>query len=125
MRYDRQQQHHLQQQNSSSIDMDCGNSFQGSDGKWLYSSSPAEPYMQSGYEELMRRDAERQQQFADAPKDEPSPFNVSVGGFGYSRSTDPVYKNSNGAFSTAEHSGQTWAGLPKTQAGTADAMEIM
>jgi len=121
MRYERQQQ---QQQQQTSMEMDCGNTFQGSDSTWLCSSSHAEPYMQSGYEELMRRDAERQQRLADSRKDAYSHFGVSVGGPAYSSATDPAYKNANGAMSEA-HSGQTWHGMPKAQAGTADAMEIM
>ncbi|CRK39386.1 hypothetical protein BN1723_004590 [Verticillium longisporum] len=71
---------------------------QSSDGRWLATniSQNVEPYMMSGYEELMRRENERQ---APKPKDVYSPYGSSVGG--YSQATDPVYKST----------GQDWSRL--------------
>ncbi|CRK42858.1 hypothetical protein BN1708_016948, partial [Verticillium longisporum] len=53
---------------------------QSSDGRWLATniSQNVEPYMMSGYEELMRRENERQ---APKPKDVYSPYGSSVGGY--------------------------------------------
>ncbi|KAF3361099.1 Coiled-coil domain-containing protein [Verticillium dahliae VDG1] len=59
-----------------------------------------EPYMMSGYEELMRRENERQ---APKPKDVYSPYGSSVGS--YSQATDPVYKST----------GQDWSRLQQEQ----------
>lgn len=65
MRYERQQQ---QQQQTMSLD---GTPVQVANGQWHQQPAPeSEPYMASGYEELMRRERERQT---------------------YTRATDPVY----------------------------------
>lgn len=75
---------------------------QSSDGRWLATniSQNVEPYMMSGYEELMRRENERQ---APKPKDVYSPYGSSVGS--YSQATDPVYKST----------GQDWSRLQQEQ----------
>ena len=70
MRYERQQQQQQQQQQEQTMSLD-GTPVQTASGQWHHQPVPeSEPYMMSGYEELMRRERERQ---------------------GYTPSTDPVY----------------------------------
>ncbi|MBE3049574.1 hypothetical protein IMZ48_45175, partial [Candidatus Bathyarchaeota archaeon] len=111
MRYYQQQHQQHQQQQS------CG-ALQAADGRW-----DVEPYMQSGYEELMRREAERAQPLADRPKDAYSHFGVAVGG---SRASEPVYGVENRYLPQAGAGPVSWQGVSRVHApaGTADAMEI-
>ncbi|KAM0332058.1 hypothetical protein ACHAQA_002327 [Verticillium albo-atrum] len=105
---------------------------QGPDSRWLAPSisQNVEPYMMSGYEELMRRENDRQ---AQQTKEVYSPYGTSVGG--YSQATDPVYKST----------GQEWSRQQQQQlqmqmenqygsyqqqqfggpAGNAEAMDVM
>lgn len=125
MRYDQQQQ----EANSMSMGMDCGAS-QSSDGRW---DTGAEPYMQSGYDYLMRREEQRSQPLADGPKDAYSHFGMSAGaprdqaGCSYSRATEPVYGVENRYQSPAVNGHVSWEGVSRVHApaGTADAMEIL
>ncbi|KJZ78342.1 hypothetical protein HIM_02380 [Hirsutella minnesotensis 3608] len=68
-----------------------GTNVQTADGRWTCNAQAyTEPYMTSGYEELMRRENER-----SAPQDRSmdvySHFGTAVGGPNYSSATDPVY----------------------------------
>jgi hypothetical protein len=59
-----------------------GTQVQAVDGRWVRNSEPeVEPYMTSGYEELMRRERERETQDSQ-PR---STYGL------YSHATDPVY----------------------------------
>ncbi|KAM0281012.1 hypothetical protein ACHAQH_003741 [Verticillium albo-atrum] len=75
---------------------------QSSDSRWLAPniSQNVEPYMMSGYEELMRRENENQ---AQKSKEVYSPYGSSVGR--YSQATDPVYRST----------GQDWSQLQQEQ----------
>jgi hypothetical protein len=130
LRYVRQAQVDQQQQNNAmSLD---GTAVQSGDGRWIAGPSEQypEPYMASGYEELMRRDQERQQ--AEVRQmDAYSHFGIAIGGSCYSAATDPVYKST----------GTDWARQQQLQmqmenqygsfeqvrgqAGVMDSMEIM
>ena len=125
MRYDQ----HQQEQQANSMSMDCGAS-QSSDGRW---DTGAEPYMQSGYEYLMRREEQRNRPLADGPKDAYSHFGVSGGGprdqagCSYSRATEPVYGVENRYQPPAVDGHVSWQGVSRIHApvGAADAMEIL
>ncbi|EFY90913.1 hypothetical protein MAC_03029 [Metarhizium acridum CQMa 102] len=83
MRYERQ--------HNSTMSLD-GTLVQTDDGKWTQQvSAESEPYMISGYEELMRREYERQSIDTTA-RDVYNHYGTAVGSNRYSRSTDPVYK---------------------------------
>ncbi|KAF4983768.1 hypothetical protein FZEAL_891 [Fusarium zealandicum] len=76
MRYERL----TQQQQVMSLD---GTHVQAGDGRWVQNTEPdMEPYMASGYEELMRREREREA-MASQPR--------STYGQDYTHATDPVY----------------------------------
>lgn len=60
--------------------------IQGGDSRWF---SPPEPYMESGYEQLARREYVASQK--DQARDSSSLFGTGVGG--YTRASDPVYAN--------------------------------
>lgn len=60
--------------------------IQGGDSRWF---SPPEPYMESGYEQLARREYEASQK--EQARDSSSLFGTGVGG--YTRASDPVYAN--------------------------------
>lgn len=68
--------------------------IQGGDSRWF---SPPEPYMESGYEQLARREYEQAQKeqaamsTASPARDAGSLFGTGVGG--YTRASDPVYAN--------------------------------
>lgn len=122
LQYERQQQ-----QQQGCMNMDCG--LQSADGRW-----DAEPYMQSGYEELMRREAEAEaQRHADMPKDVYSRFGVAIAGPrsqaapSFSRATEPVYGVENRYIPQAGEGLVSWQGVSRIHApaGTADAMEIL
>jgi hypothetical protein len=81
LRYERQQQNQMY-----SLD---GTPVQSGDGRWQQSSSDSEPYMLSGYEELMRREREKEASQSQ-PRNTYSPFGTAVG-HQYSAATDPVY----------------------------------
>lgn len=75
------------QQNNQVMSLD-GTPVQTTDSRWAQQSAPeSEPYMLSGYEELMRREREEQSR----PKDAYSHFGTAVGGPSYTPRTDPVY----------------------------------
>ncbi|OAA48712.1 hypothetical protein NOR_01962 [Metarhizium rileyi] len=84
MRYERQQ--------NPTMSLD-GTPVQTNDGKWNQHATAAEsePYMISGYEELMRREHERQPVDANA-RDVYNHYGTAVSNNEYSRATDPVYK---------------------------------
>lgn len=83
LRYERQQHNHIM-----SLD---GTTVQSANGTWVHQASQeSEPYMMSGYEEIMRREREREEANAH-PKDAYSHFGTAVGGPSYTPSTDPVY----------------------------------
>ncbi|PNY22672.1 Uncharacterized protein TCAP_07075 [Tolypocladium capitatum] len=83
MRYER-----LQQNQVMSLD---GTNVQTGDGRWTQqTASDGEPYMTSGYEELMRRENERHA-MDNRSKDVYSHFGTAVGGPSYTPATDPVY----------------------------------
>ncbi|KAK5990724.1 hypothetical protein PT974_08993 [Cladobotryum mycophilum] len=85
LRYERQQQNQVM-----SLD---GTPVQTAGSLWTHHASESEPYMLSGYEELMRRDRERQA-MESRSRDAYSHFGTSVGGPSYTRATDPVYMGS-------------------------------
>lgn len=122
MRYDQQQQ-------ENSMSVDCS-AVQSADSRW---DTGAEPYMQSGYEYLMRREEQRSRPLADGPKDAYSHFGMSAGGprdqasCSYSRATEPVYGVENRYQSPAVDGHVSWQGVSRIHApvGTADAMEIL
>ncbi|KAG5926895.1 hypothetical protein E4U42_002835 [Claviceps africana] len=70
-----------------------GTPVQTAAGQWIRQNEApqSEPYMSSGYEELMRREHERQ--CAEKKlRDVYNHFGSAVGGCQYSRATDPVFK---------------------------------
>ncbi|UKZ85698.1 uncharacterized protein TrAFT101_001547 [Trichoderma asperellum] len=84
LRYEKQQQPN----NVMSLD---GTTVQNSNSTWVHQASQeSEPYMLSGYEEIMRREREREEA-ASRPRDAYSHFGTSIGGPSYVPSTDPVY----------------------------------
>lgn len=80
MRFERQQQ-------SQVMSLD-GTHVQTADGRWCNPDS--EPYVVSGYQELMRRENERNAA-GNRSTDIYSHFGTSVGGPSYTPATDPVY----------------------------------
>ncbi|OHE98129.1 hypothetical protein CORC01_06497 [Colletotrichum orchidophilum] len=91
MEAEKQQQEQQQQQNAvMSLD---GTQVQSDDSRWLASSitQHVEPYMMSGYEELMRREYEREQAQTSPPSNY-SHYGSAVVGSSYKPATDPVYK---------------------------------
>lgn len=91
MRYDskmqEQQQSQGQNQNTG-MEQDRLIPMQGGDGRWSGSDLPqtageTEPYMQSGYEQLARREYEASSVY--------SHFGTGVGDAAYNPATDPVY----------------------------------
>lgn len=123
MRYERLPSTQTQpQQTTMSLD---GTQVQSSDSCWV-STSPAEPYMMSGYEELMRRDQERQAA-AKRAKESFSPYGSSVG-HRYSHSTDPVYMNTASDWQQQMQMENQYGSFQQNQfgpSGNAEAMEIM
>lgn len=104
-----------------------GTQVQSSDSRWLSSSQGAEPYMMSGYEELMRREQEREA--AERPKESFSPYGSSVGQR-YSHATDPVYRDTTSGWSAQEQMQMEnqYGAFQQNQfgpSGKAEAMEIM
>ncbi|KAF6806200.1 hypothetical protein CSOJ01_08987 [Colletotrichum sojae] len=100
LRYERMEAEAQQQQNVvMSLD---GTQVQANDGRWLANSiaQHVEPYMMSGYEEMMRRDAERERERELQREREQAEFRNSgnyshygsVVGSSYKPATDPVYK---------------------------------
>ncbi|KAH7368342.1 hypothetical protein B0T11DRAFT_276859 [Plectosphaerella cucumerina] len=123
MRYERLLKVQTQE---TTISLD-GTQVQSSDSCWL-STSPAEPYMMSGYEELMRREEERQAA-AKRAKESYSPYGSSVG-HRYSHSTDPVYMNTPSGWSAQQQMQMEnqYGSFQQNQfgpSGNAEAMEIM
>ena len=99
-RYEQRQQTEAPVQDTSmSLD---GTQVQAQDSRWLsaYQSAGAEPYMMSGYEELMRR--ENQRQAEEQSKTSFSPYGSAVGAQRYSQATDPVYKNTGAGWNTEQ-----------------------
>lgn len=91
---------------------------QTQDSRWVSvaQSYGAEPYMMSGYEELMRRENERQAE--EQARSFFSPLGSAVGGQRYNQATDPVYKNTGNGWAAGAHQ----MGGP---VGNMEAMEIM
>ncbi|KAK1989755.1 hypothetical protein LX36DRAFT_676344 [Colletotrichum falcatum] len=92
LRYERVEAEKLQQQQQQNTVMSLdGTPVQSGDSRWLASSisHQVEPYMMSGYEEMMRREYEREQVGA-RPSGNYSHCGSVVGG--YKPATDPVYK---------------------------------
>ncbi|KAL2757367.1 hypothetical protein ACRALDRAFT_2039812 [Sodiomyces alcalophilus JCM 7366] len=123
LRYDRALEATRARQNDNLIMSLDGTPVQTDDSRWLASSNNVEPYMMSGYEELMLREQEREQrrQAESRPQNVYSHFGTAVGGVGnqaYSRATDPVYK---GSISDWPVHQQPFA----APAGNMEAMEIM
>ncbi|KAL6855837.1 hypothetical protein J3F83DRAFT_469914 [Trichoderma novae-zelandiae] len=81
-----------QQQHNNVMSLD-GTTVQTSNGTWVHQATQeSEPYMLSGYEEIMRREREREREEANPrSKDAYSTFGTSTGGPSYTTSTDPVY----------------------------------
>ncbi|KAJ6445981.1 Pyrimidine pathway regulatory protein 1 [Purpureocillium lavendulum] len=78
-----------QQQQNQAMSLD-GTSVQTGDGRWTHEARDTEPYMVSGYQELMRRETERNA--ADTmPRSVYSHFGTTVSGPNYTPATDPVY----------------------------------
>lgn len=82
VRYERSQQ-----QQTTSLD---GTTVQIDNGRWHQQDQESEPYMNSGYEEIMRREQERESLEAQF-RDNFNHFDSSHSGPSYSRATDPVY----------------------------------
>lgn len=83
LRYERSNQNQVM-----SLD---GTTVQTGNGTWIQNAdSEPEPYMASGYEELMRREYERQAQ-QNQQRDAYSHFGSSSGGMAYTPATDPVF----------------------------------
>ncbi|KHN99983.1 uncharacterized protein MAM_01907 [Metarhizium album ARSEF 1941] len=83
MRYERQ--------HNPAMSLD-GTQVQTADGKWTqHMAAESEPYMTSGYEELMRREYERQS-VDNKARDVYNHYGTAVGSDRYTRSNDPVYK---------------------------------
>ncbi|TEA10829.1 hypothetical protein C8034_v008593 [Colletotrichum sidae] len=100
MRYERLQGEKQQQEAVMSLD---GTQVQSNDGRWLASSIAhhVEPYMMTGYEEMMRRDHEREEREREQREREKAEFNCNSGNYShygsavgstYKPATDPVYK---------------------------------
>ncbi|KAG5979946.1 hypothetical protein E4U55_004547 [Claviceps digitariae] len=72
-----------------------GTPVQAPGGQWTQQNEmpQSEPYMTSGYEELMRREHERQSS-QNKSRDVYSHFGSAIGGCHHSRATDPVYRGS-------------------------------
>ncbi|KAG6007167.1 hypothetical protein E4U21_006270 [Claviceps maximensis] len=81
-----------------------GTSVQAAGGQWTQQNEVphSEPYMSSGYEELMRREHERQSN-EHKSRDVYTPFGSAVGGCHSSKATDPVYR---GCFPTGQQQQQ-------------------
>ncbi|UNI14924.1 hypothetical protein JDV02_001502 [Purpureocillium takamizusanense] len=76
-----------QQDQAMSLD---GTPVQTGDGRWTHEARDTEPYMVSGYQELMRRETERN--IVDTmPRSVYSHFGTTVAGPSYTPATDPVY----------------------------------
>ncbi|KAH7328623.1 hypothetical protein B0I35DRAFT_23070 [Stachybotrys elegans] len=117
MRYERQQQNQVM-----SLD---GTPVQTNDGRWQHSSD-SEPYMLSGYEELMRREQERQER-ESRPRQAYSHFGSAVGGSCYSAATDPVYRgpDCNRDQQQMAMANQYGAFEQQRSAGPSDSMDMM
>ncbi|RYP56363.1 hypothetical protein DL771_011919 [Monosporascus sp. 5C6A] len=97
LRYQRQWEEHEQKKNLMSLDGTPMTPVQTDDGRWV-TTSDAEPYMESGYELLARREYEEsaKQQHDEGmaqPKAVYSHFGSAVGNQNYRPATDPVYNN--------------------------------
>ena len=96
MRYHRQWGENEQSQNTHmSLDGTPLTPVQTGDGRWT-TTADAEPYMESGYELLARREYEEsaKRQHDEAmfvPKNVYFPFGTAVGGRNYCQATDPAY----------------------------------
>ncbi|KAJ0159794.1 hypothetical protein CTA2_9098 [Colletotrichum tanaceti] len=92
LRYERMEAEKEQQQHQQNAVMSLdGTQVQSDDSRWLASSisHQVEPYMMSGYEEMMRREYERERVEARS-NDNYAHYGSAVGG--YKPATDPVYK---------------------------------
>jgi hypothetical protein len=121
MRYERQTQQEQQQQQQDTA-MNTA-PVQTMDGLWQWPGYNTEPYMMSGYQELMRREYERQ----NRAKDVYSHFGTSVGGPNQVAATDPVYKGQGSNWQSQMQMENQYGAFEQSrrQSGTADAMEIL
>ncbi|GKT89368.1 hypothetical protein Ct61P_07218 [Colletotrichum tofieldiae] len=89
LRYERMEAEKEQRQQNAVMSLD-GTPVQSDDSRWLANSisHQVEPYMMSGYEEMMRREYEREQVEARSSSNYSHYGSVS----GYKPATDPVYK---------------------------------
>lgn len=113
-RYEREQE-----QKMMSLD---GTSVQTSDGTWApqRSSSDSEPYMTSGYEQLMLSEQQRQTQ----PRAVYNHFGNAIGARGYSTATDPVFMGPDSVRQQEQMSMATQYGAFE-QFRSGDAMDVM
>ncbi|KAK2775132.1 hypothetical protein CKAH01_12889 [Colletotrichum kahawae] len=90
MRYERMEAERHQQQQQQVMSLD-GTQIQADDSRWLASSIShhVEPYMMSGYEEMMRR--EQEPELLRSSGNNYSHYGSAVGS-SYKPATDPVYK---------------------------------
>ncbi|OLN97005.1 hypothetical protein CCHL11_02072 [Colletotrichum chlorophyti] len=90
-----QRLHQLQQEQQNAVMSLDGTQVQSNDGRWLASSisNHVEPYMMSGYEQMMRREYEREQLEARSTGNY-SHYGSAVGSNAstYKPAIDPVYK---------------------------------
>ncbi|KAI5466040.1 hypothetical protein BGZ63DRAFT_121114 [Mariannaea sp. PMI_226] len=113
-----QQQHQEQQQRAATLDPA---SYQTGDGRWVESSdSDTEPYMLSGYEEMMRRETQRQ--LANRFQDVHSHFTPQPA---YTPATDPVYMGPDYARQQQMLEMASQYGNFQQFGGQADAMDVM
>lgn len=112
-RYDREQEQTM------SLD---GTAVQTADGTWAAqrSTSDSEPYMTSGYEELMRREQQRQAE----PRAVYNHFGNAVGSRNYSTATDPVFMGPDSVRQQEQMSMATQYGAFE-QFRSGDAMDVM
>lgn len=96
--------------------------LQTSDGTWApqRSVSDSEPYMASGYEELMRREQQRENQ----PRAVYNHFGNAIGKGNYSTATDPVFMGPDTVRQQEQMSMATQYGAFE-QFRSADAMDVM
>jgi hypothetical protein len=82
----------LQQAETLSLD---GTTVQSNDGSWHQQAThESEPYMMSGYEELMRREQERERQSMESQRSDAGygHYNTTSVEPNYSPATDPIYQ---------------------------------
>lgn len=114
MRYQQQQQHQ-----TMSLD---GTPVQTADGRWAHQLADTEPYMVSGYEELMRRENERNAANM-MPRSVYCHFGTAIGGPSYRPATDPAYLGPDHAREQTQIHMATQYGEFEQSCGDVDAMD--